>query len=86
MVSARGSGYDLVNRTVENCYLSQPGQNWLQAGFDRRTIDRGSGLFEVSLLWWISSFDVHNDPVAGYSATVRDDDLLLKYDDQERSG
>ena len=24
-----------------------------------------------------------NDPVAGYSATVRDDDLLLKYDDQD---
>jgi len=24
-----------------------------------------------------------NDPVVGYSATVRDDDLLLKYDDQD---
>jgi len=24
-----------------------------------------------------------NDPVAGYSATVRDDDLFLKYDDRD---
>ena len=26
-----------------------------------------------------------NDPVAGYSATVRDDDLLLKYEPSPRS-
>jgi len=31
---------------------------------------------------WYRRSTFINDPVAGYSATVRDDDLLLKYDDQ----
>jgi len=44
--------------------------------------------------FWLRAFEVKfydsyhrsmfiNDPVVGYSVTVRDDDLLLKYDDRD---